>query len=655
MKVPPDNLRCERNDGKQWRCSGWRMQETKMCEKHYLQAQERSSGRKKSIGSRVSEGGRGSSSKISNSATNKKRKSRTREDPEEDEVIPTKNRRGKVISAKEEDDEEEIHGGDEKDDEEENEKEANSVKRSKKYSNVKKLGTEDKKFGVSTKSKQKEDINGEDDSESANLSKRTKKPLRPKQQQQQKDKVSSVKGVEKNDRIESASDGRKKKKKKDKDLKPKNEEEVEDKDDPDHPKDKVYTRRSASKQNSLRVDSRRRHFSTDGGEDDCQMCHQCQRSDRRVVRCRKGCRKRFCGPCIERWYPLLSEDAIAEFCPYCRGNCNCKACLRRQDLCKINKYTGEPESEEDKIRHLKYLVYLLHPYLKQFDHDQIIEKEMEAKIKGLSPSDIEVQKAVCDDYERAYCDYCRTSIVDFHRSCPKCSFDVCLTCCREVREGCQQVGNDIGGKSLILPSDRNNTSNSCIESNSEDDKMPKPVWSAKETGDIPCPPVEMGGCGHDQLELKCMFPENWTSELKKKVEKSVESHIFANVPGISKALCCCFKLNGEVDVGNGNLRKAASRKEADDNYLYCPSSSDIQQGNLEHFQRHWVMGEPVIVRNVLESTSGLSWEPMVMWRAFREITYTGSSDLTVTAVDCLDWCEHGIMKCDPPAMKPHDL
>lgn len=28
-----------------------------------------------------------------------------------------------------------------------------------------------------------------------------------------------------------------------------------------------------------------------------------------------------------------------------------------------------------------------------------------------------------------------------------------------------------------------------------------------------------------------------------------------------------------------------------------------------------------------------------MWRAFRQITYSGSSDLAVTATDCLDWCE----------------
>lgn len=57
-------------------------------------------------------------------------------------------------------------------------------------------------------------------------------------------------------------------------------------------------------------------------------------------------------------------------------------------------------------------------------------------------------------------------------------------------------------------------------------------------------------------------------------------------------------------------------------------------------------GEPVIVRNVLEKTSGLSWEPMVMWRAFRE---TGGNvkfkdeTRSVKATDCLDWCEVGYL------------
>ncbi|XP_059669624.1 lysine-specific demethylase JMJ25-like [Cornus florida] len=328
------------------------------------------------------------------------------------------------------------------------------------------------------------------------------------------------------------------------------------------------------------------------------MCHQCQRSDKeKVVRC--CCRKRFCVPCIQRWYPRLSEEAIAETCPYCRGNCNCKACLRRNDIIKVgNGSYGSPESKDEKIQHFKYLVHALYPFLEQFDHDQTREKKIEAEIQGLPPSEVEIQQAGCYNDERVYCNNCRTSIVDFHRSCPNCSYDLCLTCCWEIRNGCLRGGV------------------------------------------IPCPPKEMGGCGHDLLELKCMFPESWVSELQKKVKKIVKTYELADLNKISTQQCSCFKSNGKIDIGNGKLRKSASRKDSEDNYLYCPSASDIRQGDLEHFQSHWIRGEPVIVSNVHEFTSGLSWEPMVMWRAFREIKYTkGSSDLVVKATDCLDCCE----------------
>lgn len=39
-------------------------------------------------------------------------------------------------------------------------------------------------------------------------------------------------------------------------------------------------------------------------------------------------------------------------------------------------------------------------------------------------------------------DNCKTGIVDLHRSCPKCSYDLCLTCCQELREGRLQGGAD---------------------------------------------------------------------------------------------------------------------------------------------------------------------------------------------------------------------
>lgn len=171
-----------------------------------------------------------------------------------------------------------------------------------------------------------------------------------------------------------------------------------------------------------------------------------------------------------------------------------------------------------------------------------------------------------------------------------------------------------------------------------DNRSPICKWKVKENGEMPCPPEEMGGCGNDNLLLKCMFGQNWVSNLKKKVENLVLTHEKEHL--ISNECCSCYQSVVEIDGSSKNLRKTACREDSSDNYLYCPLASDIEQRDLEHFQKHWVTGAPVIVRDVLDLTPGLSWEPMVMWRAVREIKYkTGSSDLDVTAVDCLDWCE----------------
>ncbi|KAI8022382.1 Lysine-specific demethylase JMJ25 [Camellia lanceoleosa] len=61
-------------------------------------------------------------------------------------------------------------------------------------------------------------------------------------------------------------------------------------------------------------------------------------------------------------------------------------------------------------------------------------------VPGLSLAALELQKVACEKDERVYCNYCKTSVVDFHRSCPNCFYDLCLTCCREVRDGHLQGG-----------------------------------------------------------------------------------------------------------------------------------------------------------------------------------------------------------------------
>lgn len=39
--VVPEELRCKRSDGKQWRCSARSMPDKTVCEKHYIQAKRR--------------------------------------------------------------------------------------------------------------------------------------------------------------------------------------------------------------------------------------------------------------------------------------------------------------------------------------------------------------------------------------------------------------------------------------------------------------------------------------------------------------------------------------------------------------------------------------------------------------------------------------
>ncbi|GJW15283.1 furry homolog-like protein [Tanacetum coccineum] len=73
----------------------------------------------------------------------------------------------------------------------------------------------------------------------------------------------------------------------------------------------------------------------------------------------------------------------------------------------------------------------------------------------------------------------------------------------------------------------------------------------------------------------------------------------------------------ESDGGNKHLCKASSHEDSDDNYLYYPSAVDIKSSGVKHFKSHWSKGEPVVVSNVLSIGLGLSWEHMVMWRAFR--------------------------------------
>lgn len=387
------------------------------------------------------------------------------------------------------------------------------------------------------------------------------------------------------------------------------------------------------------------------------MCHQCQRNDKgSVVFCSQPqCNKRFCYICLSKWYPNKTKEEIEKRCPVCCCNCNCKACLREH--IKV----AEPKKTDPHVRleRLMYLVQRVLPLLKQIHMEQNYEIEMEAKIQGVEEREIKVIRCESGGDERQYCDNCNTSIVDFHRSCqnPECFYDLCLTCCRELRDGCQPgggeaesshrnfvaraEGTDVKTERKAPKPKKSSGSESEVAFEAEvcetAESSEFPEWKANADGSIPCPPKERGGCGFEKLALRRNFKNNWVGKMLADAEKlTSKDHLPDSDSFTGCSLCSGAENDGTV------VRQAAYRKGGHDNYVYCPDAVQLRDDETEHFQTHWMKGEPIIVRNVLEKTSGLSWEPMVMWRAFREtgaVRKLKEETKCVKAIDCLDWCE----------------
>lgn len=182
-----------------------------------------------------------------------------------------------------------------------------------------------------------------------------------------------------------------------------------------------------------------------------------------------------------------------------------------------------------------------------------------------------------------------------------------------------------GGDPLPESSLSNTSEEDHIEFNTLSD------WKANADGSVTCAPKYMDGCSDCVLELKRILPRGWISNLEVKARNLL-------MDGTQHTT---LKKN-YTEAIKEVLQKAASGEGSDDNYLYCPdSSSTIKAEDFLLFQRHWIRGEPVIVRDVLKQATGLSWEPMVMWRALSENadSEVDSKNIGVKAIDCLAGCE----------------
>ncbi|XP_022640895.1 lysine-specific demethylase JMJ25 isoform X2 [Vigna radiata var. radiata] len=352
---------------------------------------------------------------------------------------------------------------------------------------------------------------------------------------------------------------------------------------------------------------------TSGSSEDTggQTCHQCRRNDRdRVTWCLKCDRRGYCDSCISAWYSDISLDDVQRICPACRGICNCKTCLRSDNSIKV-RIREIPVL--DKLQYLHVLLSSVLPVVKQIHREQCFEVELEKKLRG---AEIDLPRIKFNTDEQMCCNFCRIPITDYHRRCPNCSYDLCLNCCRDLREA---------------TADHNKEPQTELAKTCDQNILSKfPHWRSNDNGSIPCPPKEYGGCGHSSLNLSRIFKMNWVAKLVKNVEEMVSG-------------CRIGDVDGPPETGQSDLRlcQCSHREASDDNYLFCPASDDIKTGGIGKFRKHWKTGEPIIVKKVFDGSSISSWDPMVIWRGVQETTDENAKDENrmVKAIDCLDGSE----------------
>lgn len=234
-------------------------------------------------------------------------------------------------------------------------------------------------------------------------------------------------------------------------------------------------------------------------------------------------------------------------------------------------------------------------------------------------------------------DNCSTSIFDFHRSCQNCGYELCLSCCRELRKGnlkgnCAEISYHYSyrgdGYSHGETWDPSIEIDHEATSSSSDYQTSLASWCTdSKNHSIFCPPTELGGCGVGCLELKSLISFQWLTTLRNNAKRLAEDW-----PYVDEEYHC--------NCGIGEMsRKASERKHAGDNYIYCPTRDNA---DMRHFRKHWSKGEPVVVRNLL-TFSGLSWKPDDMWTAVNGVS-TDPELAQIKAIDCLSCCQVGVLR-----------
>ncbi|KAM3313321.1 hypothetical protein ACQJBY_032747 [Aegilops geniculata] len=380
-------------------------------------------------------------------------------------------------------------------------------------------------------------------------------------------------------------------------------------------------------------------------------CHQCRRSVN-AVWCTSCDRRGYCGGCISRWYSDIAIDDIQKVCPACRGICNCKVCLQGDNLIKARV---QEISVVDKLKYLHSILAYVLPVLKQIYSDQCFEIGVETRAYGPK---MDIIRAKMNSDEQMCCDFCKVPVFDYHRHCPRCLYDLCLDCCRDIRRSQTNVvrGEYAESKGPVVETNKDSASDRArLEPSaaSVNDKLfPQPIdandigirslfptWRVNNDGSITCGPHEAGGCGSSKLVLRRIFKINWIGKLVKSSQEMVngcKAHDLEN--GCSS--CNDSRRLDSIGRHNFGLSKCSDSDGIDGNSVYSSVLENLKYEGIAHFRKHWINGEPVIIRNAFEPSLSSSWDPLSIWRGIQEIMDEKlDENAIVKAVDCSNQSE----------------
>ncbi|XP_028802720.1 lysine-specific demethylase JMJ25 isoform X2 [Neltuma alba] len=274
------------------------------------------------------------------------------------------------------------------------------------------------------------------------------------------------------------------------------------------------------------------------------------------------------------------------------------------------------KSRVDRILCFHYMICMLLPVLKQISEDHNIELEAEVKSKEKRTSDIQIKQ-----------------------------FE---SCCND--QNCwipNKLKDGIASENHVL--DEVISNGNLTATSSPDGTI------CNGSGNISCSPKELGGCGDSLLDLRCLFPVSLIKEMKTKAEEISCCYDFPESLDKSSSCSLCLNSDNKIDRDK-QWQEAALREDSDDNCLFYPTVLDISRDNFEHFQKHWRKGHPVVVRDVLQSKSNHSWDPLAMFCAYLEQSITRYQNDKDLLEACLDWCEveinirqyfSGSLRCQP--------